>query len=260
MKNEIAKREETGLKPIDPAAAPELQPMEEGQPFKIPRLVLMQGNRDEINQGIVKPGDLINSLTQENYGREIQLVALCQRPHTRIRWTPRDAGGGMLCISRNKTKPSGDPGDPLESCAKCVFVKNFDAKEGCTFNDEIIALIVNDQDPNFWEPILVTADAIKPAEQGFRDILNMARYGYVKGVRIYHKSYVIKVQSATAKGFNFWKTQCSPGNNNQLLPLETVATLEAKLPFFMTAKVNAQYEETTGEDGVDPKTGAPKGW
>lgn len=250
MTNEMTPASSGQLAPRSINDAPEFQPAEVAETLRIPRLVLIQEKHKGIKEGWAQPGDLANSLTKESYGKSVQVVAICQRPVTRIRWAQRTSGGGQLCISRNKAKPQGDPGSNYESCTQCQFYTDKDPKTGCSMNYEIIALVINGDDPHFWEPILMTADFTRPSDAGVRNLLEMARHHFNRtsgAIRMFHKPYVISVIQAQNKFGEFFKTNCSPGTfggklNNGLLPIDTIAYLEDQMKFFQGVAIDEVKE------------------
>jgi hypothetical protein len=131
-------------------------------------------------------------------------------------------------------------------CSKCPY---FQVRKGqgpsddkwCSQNYEIIALIRATK-----EPIILTADSIKPSDAGIRDMLGMARLNANKGYRMYQKSYILKVQSAESKGYAFYKLSCVPGNSNQPLPQDEFEFMLAQSNFFKGSNVEADVE-TKGE-------------
>lgn len=248
------------IAPLSPAEMPELQGLEEGDNIKIPRLNLIQEKRKEIKEGLAKAGDLFNSLTKESYGREVKIVPIVQRPLTRLKWNDRTQGGGIACISRNKSKPSGDPGDQYQSCEQCVFFRNYDPREGCSMNYEIVALVVNGEEPRFWEPILITAESTRPSDSGFRDILANVRFNAQRGIRMFHKAYVIKSNEASNKFGDFFKVACIPANNNGLLPLDVIDYLESQVKFFLGAKIDTAGAHGDGEVETAAAGETPKDW
>jgi hypothetical protein len=266
MKNEIAKKDETPIATINDM--PEIQPLEQGDTLRIPRLMLIQEKHKGIREGWAQMGTLVNTLTKESYGKSIEIVPVLQRPLTRIKWAARTSGGGLECISRNKTKPRGTPGDNYQSCTDCQFYSDNSPDTGCTQNYEIVALVISGTEPRFWEPILLTAEYTRPSDAGIRNILENVRYNANRGIRMFHKPYVISVADAKNKFGDFYKTACAPGTfggklNNGLLPLDVITYLEEQMKFFSTAKIDEGAEgqtESTEEIPIDPKTGAPKGW
>ena len=240
--------------------APEMQPQEEGDTIRLPRLALMQGGqkRPEIAEGLCEDGDLFNTVTKQTYNKEVEVVPVFQLPMTRIRWGPREAGGGLMCVSRNKSKPSGDPGDGLASCEECSFYRNQDPKEGCSNNYELIVLVRQGDHPGAWEPVLLTGTTVKPSDRGVRDMISIARNGYRMGVRLFHKSYVLKsIFTSNKRGDKFWAMTCTPGNKNGKLPEDQINVLESMMKTYQAANINtagAHGEESTpaSKGGDDP--------
>ena len=242
----------------------EFQPVDQGDTIRLPRLVLVQGgqNNQLIREGVATDGDLMNSLSKEQYGRDIEIVPLVQKRSTRIRWKSRDDGGGMLCIARDGVHGEGDPGDSIDGnfCLRCPYAnkrKPVDKMDSdwCSSNFEIIAMIRSTK-----EPIILTADSIKSADQGIRDMLGMARINAAKGLRMWQKSYVLRSVPGKSGEFNFFKFGCMPGNNNQPLPADEMESLSKQSQFF-------QASDVQGEAPVDPKPaaaeacdGVPKEW
>lgn len=224
---------------------PEFQPMENQDTIRLPRLVMVQEKRQEIKDGIAKPGDLINSLSKENYGSSIEIIPLVQLTSSRIRWGARSAGGGMLCVSRDGETGQGTPGG---TCAKCPF---FSIRKGqgpmddkwCSQSYQIIALIRSTR-----EPIMLTADSIRPSDTGIRDMLGMARMAANKGIRMFGKSYIIKTGIAKNAMGEFFKLHCLPGNNNAPLPQEEVDSLAGQMQFFRGANVDGEEKAVHSEE------------
>ena len=234
---------------------PEFQGVDAQDTIRIPLLQLMQGDRQEVLDGLCENGDILNSMTKENHKKEVEVVPIFQRPTTRIRGQDRDQGGGMLCISRSGTKPEGDPGDQYKSCSECPFSQD---NKACSMNYEIIALVKRGDDPMGWDPVLLTADYIKASNRGIRDILAQARYVANRGIRLFHKSYILKSGLQKSKqGKSYWALSCIPGNNNSILPADQIKSLETMMRSYATAKI-----DTAGAHGEEQemKEGAPANW
>lgn len=252
MDKDLITKEETPIaKPVGLNQMDEFQPIEQDDTIRLPRLMLVQGglNNQVIKDGLAKDGDLINSLSKENYGQSIEIIPIIQRKATRIRWQSRANGGGILCVSRDGEHGGGDPGDMLEGnlCSICPFFMKRKAKDNmdtdwCSYNYQLIAL-----DRKSKEPLVLSADSVKPSDNGIRDMLGIARLAGAKGIRMWQKSYVISVKQAEANGYSFFKLTCTPGNNNQLLPKEEMEFFEAQFNFFRGAKIDADMEEHTKE-------------
>ena len=249
MENEIVKQEAKALAVA--VGADDFQPMDQDS-IRLPRLILAQGgnNNPLIREGVAKEGDLINSLSRDNYGKEIEIVPLIQLPSSRIKWLPREDGGGIACIARDGKHGHGDPGDTLKDneCTECPFFHDRDSKTGCSSNYQILALARGTK-----EPIMLTGDMIKPSDRGIKDMLSMALIAFQsKGLRMFQRSYTLKSTPAQTKQYNYFKLMCWPGNNNQPLPAEEVALFEQQYSYFKGSKVEAATEE--GSEG------APKDW
>jgi hypothetical protein len=232
MKHEIEKKET--MPTVSISQMTEFQPIDEGDTVTLPRLSLIQGKRQEIKDGIAKEGDLINSLSKENYGPSVEIVPIVQRKSTRIRWKDRDLGGGMLCVARDGKNGTGDPGG---QCQSCVFRDDHYSKTGCTINYEIIAIVRGSK-----EPIILAADSIKPADRGVRDLLGMARMNANKGLRMFQKSYILKSVEAKNKQYEFFKLSCLPGNDNKPLPEDEAKFMEMQAQYFLGAKIDVEIE------------------
>lgn len=236
--------------------APEFQPIDAADTVRIPRLVLIQEKRQEIKDGLAQAGDLLNSLSKENYGGQIEVVPLIQRRSTRIRWAERDSGGGLLCVSRDGITGQGKHGVPgvtanVAPCADCMFYRNYSSREGCTMNYEIIAMI-----RETMEPILLTAEYTRSSDAGIRDMLGVARNAFnAKGTRLFGKSYILKSAFTKNKKGEFFKLVCAPGNNNAPLPEADVELYQAQMSFFKQAKLEVDQEnQSSGQDDT------PRDW
>lgn len=257
MENEIVKKESTAVMAA-PEGASDFQPMEQDS-IRLPRLILAQGGNNNalLREGVAKEGDLINSLSKDNYGVQIEVVPLLQMPNTRIKWLPRDSGGGIACIARDGKMGHGDPhgkgteddqvGD--QPCLGCEFFGNRDDKLGCTSNYQILAIVRETR-----EPIMITGDMLKSSDRGVKDMLSMALIAFQsKGVRMFERSYLLKSTAAQQKQFHYFKLMCWPGNENKPLPPEEIAMLRQQYEYFKGSKVEAAAEEPV-------LNGAPKDW
>lgn len=240
MENEIAKQETKQIAKVD--QMDEFQP-EIQDSIRLPRLMLVQGgnNNPFLREGVAKEGDLINSLSKDNYGREIEIVPLIQMPNTRIKWMPRENGGGIACLARDGKHGYGDPGDTLENhdCSACPFFNDRSADTGCSSNYQILAMVRGTK-----EPIMLTGDMAKASDRGIKDLLSMAFVlARSKGIRMFQRSYVLKSTPAQTKQYNYFKLMCWPGNNNQVLPEDEVSIFRQQYEYFKGTKVEASQED-----------------
>ena len=87
----------------------------------VPYVKIMQPLSPEVQDDDIKAkqGDLLNSLSQFNYGTSIKFIPLMFRKR-RIKWISRDDGGGMECASLNGLVP--DTGElHAEECRLCKY-------------------------------------------------------------------------------------------------------------------------------------------
>lgn len=256
MTNEIAKQDSKQIAKTDVGQMDEFQPMSGEDTIRLPRLILVQGglNNAVIKEGLAKDGDLINSLSKDNYGQEIEVVPLLQQKSARIRWTPRDAGGGILCIARdgenahgiNAIDPSKDDEPAVHNCSSCPLFNNRDAKTGCSSNYQIVAMVRDTK-----EPIILTGDMTKASDRGIKDLFSMAVMNAHKGYRMFQRSYILKSTPATTKQYNYYRLTCLPGNKNMPLDGEEAAVFDRHSRFFRESKVEASHEPDNGEGKGD---------
>lgn len=77
----------------------------------LPRLALAQAQSPEVTEGTpqytegIKPGDLFNSITKVNYGREIYVQILKKEQPRAMEWKPIEEGGGIV----DPNVPMNDP-------------------------------------------------------------------------------------------------------------------------------------------------------
>ena len=128
----MARQKENKLEEVKPqalAVAPDYDPRGKEEVLEekdriYPMLTLVQKMSPSEHLDVAKEGDLINSLTLENYGKSLTIVPILYRKQ-RIMWIPRKAGGGIECRSFD-----GKTGSKWGACAECQFGKwNQEAKD-----------------------------------------------------------------------------------------------------------------------------------
>lgn len=219
---------------------PEFQPMENQDTIRLPRLVMLQEKRQEVRDKLGNPGDLINSLSKENYGTSVEVVPLVQLVSSRIRWSARSSGGGIQCVSRDGVTGQGNPGGTCSACPYYSVRKGQGPMDDkwCALSYQIIALVRSTR-----EPIMLMADSIRPSDAGVRDMLGMARMAANKGIRMFGKSYLIKTSLTKNAMGEFFKMICQPGNDNALLPQDEVDFFAGQMDFFRGTKVDSEHQE-----------------
>lgn len=118
----------------------------------LPRLGIAQALSPQLSESDPKyieglrPGNFFNTITRENYGKQVQLVPLLFYK-TRILFGPIDEGGGLRCQAPDNLIGIGEPGG---TCIKCPFSQFGSARNGegkgtaCNQFFNYAALIVND--------------------------------------------------------------------------------------------------------------------
>jgi len=126
------KREEVAVAPVTPQAMTvqaEYDPRGKEEVLSdkdrmYPMLTLIQKMSPSEHLEAGKEGDLINSLTLENYGKTLTIVPILTRKQ-RIMWIPRKQGGGIECRSFD-----GKTGNKWGACDVCEHGKwHQDAKD-----------------------------------------------------------------------------------------------------------------------------------
>jgi hypothetical protein len=94
----------------------------EANDLQMPRIKLLQPLSPEAEDGDNQAGDMLNSLTHENYGKELTFIPIVHFK-SRIYWKPREEGGGILCSSMDAQRPNKT--EYAKSCGECDK-KNWD--------------------------------------------------------------------------------------------------------------------------------------
>ena len=117
--------------------------MERGD-ITLPRLGLCQSQTPQRKRTDSKyidgleEGDYFNTITGERYGNRVFVVPLLFYK-TRIRFTPIEQGGGIVCQARDFKTGVGDPGGNCETCPMAQFINNVRPSCNKFFNYPAIA-------------------------------------------------------------------------------------------------------------------------
>jgi len=173
---EARRQQARGLAPID------------SEDRMIPRLKIMQPLSPEVDEGIAKSGDFLNSIAKKSYGREIQIIPIIWWK-SRINWAPREDGGEILCQARDAVH-----GTVNGACADCDMSKWHDKEAPvCTAIINILMLV------NAAE--LIACSFMKTSYTTGKQLINLFNY---KGVDIFNFQYTLYLQQEeNAKG-KFW--------------------------------------------------------
>ncbi len=154
----------------------------------IPRLKIMQPLSPEVDEGIAKPGDFLNSIAKKVYGKEIQVIPIAWRK-SRVYWAKREDGGEILCQARDAVN-----GTVYGLCADCDYSKWHDKEAPiCTAIINMLMLVNNAE--------LIACSFMKTSYGTGKQLINLFNY---KGVDIFNFQYTLYAeQEENAKG-KFW--------------------------------------------------------
>lgn len=102
----------------------------------LPRLALAQTQSPEVQEGTptyvegLKPGDLFNSITKKNYGREVYIQVLKKEKLRAVEFRPVEAGGGII-----------DP-NVLLTDTRCAWGENGEKPVATVFRDFMVRIIL----------------------------------------------------------------------------------------------------------------------
>ncbi len=118
----------------------------------LPRIKLLQALSPEVtNELAMKPGTMLVGLTNLNLGTKILITPILHF-RSRIKWFPKDDGGGIECSSPDGKKPMTDM--LCSECGVCKFKDWNDTgktvKEqapACTLYENFLVLVGDKQEP-----------------------------------------------------------------------------------------------------------------
>lgn len=97
--------------------------------LQLPRLKLLQALSPEVAAGKGQPGDIVNSLSDTNYGKELTFIPILST-YSRVWWEGKERDADILCSSDDGLVPSPRvENPPAETCAECPNSK-FTEKAG----------------------------------------------------------------------------------------------------------------------------------
>lgn len=154
----------------------------------IPRLKLMQGLSPEVQEGIAKYGDLVNSLTKENYGKTLTVVPVMWWK-SRIYWRDRKEGGGIICRSFDAVT-----GSVFGKCETCEH-KNWTVENGEQKPSACVALFnVLCCIPTKAVPELIVASFLKTSFKQGKQWVNLMNY---KNTDLFNYTYELAAESVS---------------------------------------------------------------
>jgi hypothetical protein len=185
----------------------------------------------------LKEGDLFNTVTQEVYGSELEVVLLFFFKN-RIKYFPIDSGGGIDCISPNGIDQGRISPDGCSVCRYSQFGNGEDQEEGkkqsapeCTMYHNLMAFITSDKSPI---AISFKSTGLKVTKQLLAQI-RMSR------LPMYAKKYTISVVTAKAGQNEWFEKRITP---NGFVDATMYAEMEKNFEQLKAANVKV---DTTGE-------------
>lgn len=162
----------------------------------IPRLKIMQPLSPEVDEGIAKPGEFVNSVAKKSYGKILTLTPIFWWK-SRVYWQKRDEGGKILCQARDAVT-----GSEFGPCEACEFSK-WNDKEAptCTAIINILGLVNNAE--------LVAMSFMKTSYPAGKQLINLFNY---KKVDIFNFQYEITAVQEQNDFGKFWVVQFKDTN------------------------------------------------
>jgi len=126
----------------------------------IPRLQLLQALSPAVVAELAKAGTIHVGLSGVNYGKKVTITPILHF-RSRIKWVPRDEGGGIECSSPDAKKPVSDV--ICAACGECEYKDWDDAAKTdkdkapkCTLYENFLVLV-----GDATEPILLPMEKTK---------------------------------------------------------------------------------------------------
>lgn len=241
-KKEVAEVEETTV-PALPAERMKKRGIKklDKEDQMIPRIKVMQGLSPEVQEGLAKYGDLVNSLTKENYGKEVTLVPIDWWV-SRIYWRDRKEGGGIVCRSFDAIK-----GSTCGVCSECPhrnWTTSDDGKQvpsNCVKIFNVLCALIKEE----GKPEIIVASFLKTSFKAGKEWINVMQY---KNVDLFNYQYKLFTESITNDFGTFnilkYKDMNTIAPDNIYKDAEALYTQYADKPI----KVDDVEEESTDAD------------
>ncbi len=154
----------------------------------IPRLKIMQPLSPEVDEGIAKSGEFVNSIAKKSYGPTLTLTPIFWWK-TRVYWGPREEGGEILCQARDALT-----GTVFGVCADCENSKWHDKEPPiCTAIINILGLVNNTD--------MVALSFMKTSYGTGKQLINLFQY---KGVDVFNFQYELFADQEQNDFGKFW--------------------------------------------------------
>jgi len=117
----------------------------------LPRILLLQPMSPQVMEMDEKPGTLFLNLSNKNIGDKIRITPVLHY-RSRIKWIPKDDGGGIDCSAQDAKVPSSNKYS--ENCASCKYKDWDDTKKDkkeqapeCTMYDNFVVMVNDGSEP-----------------------------------------------------------------------------------------------------------------
>lgn len=111
----------------------------------LPMLKVSQSQSKGVSDGTMRPGELFNSVTDESFGKSVELIAY-YRYDRRTKFPKRGEGTNIECFSPDLV--NGINGRKCGSCPKRRSNNNYMEDDLCT--DQSVFIVAPVSDPNNW--------------------------------------------------------------------------------------------------------------
>lgn len=111
----------------------------------LPMLKVSQSQSKGVSDGTMRPGELFNSITDESFGKSVELIAY-YRFDRRTKFPKRGEGTNIECFSPDMV--NGINGRKCATCPKRRQNTNFSEDDLCT--DQNVFIVAPVSDPNNW--------------------------------------------------------------------------------------------------------------
>ncbi len=111
----------------------------------IPRLQLLQALSDAVSEDLGKQGEFMNSVTSENYGKEVLFIPLISRESEIIKGKALFEDRALKCRSSNRIEGIGEPGGYCPECPNAKFGDDNEAPK-CSDQYVYLAYVVGSDD------------------------------------------------------------------------------------------------------------------
>ncbi len=210
------------------------------QGLKLGYVKLLQALSPEVAGGLFKQGNMINSITQVDYGTSLTFIPLLQIKQA-MRYIPRAEGGGLDCQSKNC-----QTGSKYGECSACEFFygkfssDKTEREKQCIIYHQYVAL-VNDE----MLPVVIAFSMNKSTNKAGNQIANIIAGNKAKLPPYCFKFKLSVFQDHSKVGsFQFWNLRVEGAG---MTSPEEFATVKKIAMEAQKAKIEVAMEQE-GED------------